>query len=205
MHQDPRSKNRLPSGQGIAEFAQGYFKMLFEASAKVDGRQLEAARELLEKTVDAGGFIYVAGNGGSSAIADHLCCDWTKGAAHPAFKTLRTHSLTGSVALVTALANDVSYEEAFARQVEFYCTAKDILILISSSGNSSNILRAAGAARKIGTKVIGLSGFTGGELQKISDISLYVPESNYGIVEDCHQSLMHILAQFIARKRDAAK
>lgn len=205
MQQDPRSKNRLPTGKDIGEFAQSYFKMLFEASAKVDGTKLEAARVMLEKVVNGGHFIYVAGNGGSAAIADHLCCDWTKGAAHSAFKTLKTHSFTGSVALVTALANDVSYEDAFARQVELYCGANDALILISSSGNSPNILKAAAAAKKIGTKVIGLSGFDGGQLSKVSDVSLYVPENNYGIVEDCHQSLMHIIAQFVARARDTAK
>jgi len=205
MQQDPRSKNRLPSGTSVGDFAQGYFKMLFEAAGKLDSAALSSALELVEKTVNAGRFIYVAGNGGSAAIADHLCCDWTKGAHHPAFKTLKTHSLTGSVALVTALANDVSYDEAFARQVEFYCEPGDVLILISSSGNSPNILRAATAAKKIGAKVIGLSGFAGGELKKVSDIALYIPESNYGIVEDCHQSIMHIMAQFIARKRDAGK
>lgn len=204
MHQDPRRKNNLPQGGPIGDFARSYFKMLYEAACKVDMANLEAAHALLQRTVDSGGFIYVAGNGGSAAIADHLCCDWTKGAAHHAFKSLKTHSFTGSTATFTALANDINYDSVFERQVEFYCTPNDILILISSSGNSPNILKAAAAAKKTGTKVIGMSGFTGGELRAVSDVSLYVPESNYGVVEDCHQSLMHILAQFVARARDTA-
>lgn len=205
MQQDPRSKNRLPTGNKIGEFANSYFDMLHRASQKIDSTQLEAALQLIETAVNAGHFVYVAGNGGSAAIADHLCCDWTKGTAHAAFKTIKTHSFTGSTATLTALANDVSFEEAFSRQVEFYCGKGDVLILISSSGNSPNVVKAAAAAKKIGCKVIGLSGFEGGKLKEAADVALYVPESNYGIVEDCHQSIMHILAQYVARARDAKK
>src|SRR5262245_63796880 len=134
MQQDPRSRNRLPPGQGIGEFAQGYFKMLFDASSKVDPAQLEAARELLEKTVNGGHFIYVAGNGGSAAIADHLCCDWTKGTHTPELTPLRTQSLVANVAMLTAVANDFGFDSAFSRQLEMLGTAGDVLLLISSSG-----------------------------------------------------------------------
>ncbi len=205
MQQDPRSKNKLPQSQDIEEFAHDYFKMLFEASSKINVANLNDALKVLEGTINAGQCVYVAGNGGSAAISDHLCCDWTKGTSHSAFKTLKTHSLTASTALVTALANDQTYDDIFAKQLEYYCTAKDVVILISSSGNSPNILKGMAAAKKIGAKVIGMSGFEGGQLKKGCDISLHVPEHNYGVVEDCHQSLMHIIAQFIARGRDAKK
>ena len=205
MQQDPRTKNKLPQAADIEGFAQGYFKMLFEASTKINVANLNQALEILEGTINAGQCVYIGGNGGSSAISDHLCCDWTKGTSHPAFKTLKTHSLTASTALLTALANDQSYEDVFARQLEYYCSAKDVVILISSSGNSPNILRAMATAKKIGAKVIGMSGFEGGALKTGCDISLHVPENNYGVVEDCHQSLMHIIAQYIARRRDSKK
>jgi len=203
--QDPRAKNSLPEARDIGAFAAGYFKLLFESSAKIDMTNLQKAMHLLEQTIKAEHVVYVAGNGGSAAIADHLCCDWTKGTFHQSFKTLKTFSLASNVPILTALANDLSYEEVFAKQLEFYCKAGDAVLLISSSGNSPNIVKAAAAAKKIGAPVIGLTGFEGGQLKKSCDISLHVPFNNYGIVEDCHQSLMHILAQYIARGRDFQK
>lgn len=199
---DPRSRNEIPEANTVQEYLDAYSRKLSEALSKVSSQSLQAAFELLEKTVRSSKRIYVGGNGGSSAIADHLCCDWTKGTYLPDTPTLRTYSLTANAALSTALSNDFSFEQALSRQIEMYGDEGDVAILISSSGNSPNILKAAEAAHWKKMTVVGLTGFDGGKLSKTADISLHVPVKNYGIAEDAHQSLMHVLAQFLARKRD---
>jgi len=144
--------------------------------------------------VQAADKIYVGGNGGSASISNHLCCDFYKGA------NLRPISLSSNLPLITAIANDIDYDQTISYQLEGLCTQEDLVILISSSGNSPNIVRAANAAHRIGTPVLGLCGFDGGALKELSDVALHVPIHNYGVVEDAHQSIMHIIAQYIANK-----
>lgn len=143
------------------------------------------------------GRIYVAGNGGSAAISEHLTCDFSKGCDVTGVQPLRVFSLSSNMPLLTAISNDISYEESFSKQLKYNgITDSDVLILISSSGNSSNIIHAANyGAKCIGAKLIGLTGFTGGKLKDMSDVSFHIPIENYGIVEDCHQAIMHCLAQ----------
>ncbi len=139
--------------------------------------------------------IFVAGNGGSAAIANHLSCDFAKGSG------LNVISLSTNIPIITALANDISYESIFTEQLKQHkANSLDTLILISSSGNSPNILSALNYAQESGIETIGLTGFTGGKLKEHCGISLHIPVNNYGIVEDCHQALMHTLAQYIKAK-----
>jgi phosphoheptose isomerase len=149
----------------------------------------------------SGARVYVAGNGGSASIANHLTCDWMKGTHVTGKPALKVHSLGSNGTLLTAIANDFGFEESFAHQVELLGEAGDLLVLISSSGNSANIVRALEVARLKRMKIIGLTGFTGGKLKELCDVSLHVPVHNYGIVEDTHQSLMHCLAQFLEKSR----
>ena len=107
-----------------------------------------------------------------------------------------TRSLVSNVSVLTAIANDMGYEQTFRFQLEMGLASKDdVLILISSSGNSPNIIEAAKYAIEHEMILIGMSGFDGGRLKEMATISLHVPVSNYGVVEDCHQALMHCLAQ----------
>jgi D-sedoheptulose 7-phosphate isomerase len=196
MKIDTRSKNVVFSTDSVFKYLSGYAEAVNQAIQKVDPAALEKAFSIIKATSDKKGTIYVAGNGGSSAISDHLCCDFTKG-TYTEGNSLKTFSLTAHTALLTAIANDFSYDESFAKQVEMLAGPNDCLILISSSGNSPNVVAAAKTARDIGMKIIGLTGFAGGALGKASDAHLHVPFNNYGVVEDCHQSLMHILAQYL--------
>lgn len=140
--------------------------------------------------------VFVGGNGGSAAISNHLTCDFSKGCSLPEVLPLVTHSLSSNIELITAIANDVSYEDIFSKQLEFMgLKTEDVVILISSSGNSPNIVNASDYAKKIGATLIGLTGFSGGKLKEKADISFHIPVKNYGIVEDCHQAIMHMLAQ----------
>lgn len=202
MNQDPRSKNQVLKGETLAECWLDYQQRLAQALAAVATPNLQQAFNLISDVVKNNKQILVAGNGGSAAIAEHLTCDWMKGTHHHSQATLKVHSLTSNVALLTALANDFSYEDCFAKQVEYLGQAGDVLVLISSSGNSKNILNALAVAQAQKIKVIGLCGFSGGQLKERADVVLHVPFANYGIVEDAHQAIMHSLAQFLAKQRD---
>lgn len=157
--------------------------------AEIVERVLRAARE--------GRTILILGNGGSAATASHLACDLAKTAAVPGFPRIRALALTDNVPLLTAWGNDVSYDVVFAEQIRTYSMPGDVVIAISASGNSPNVLAAVAAAREIGTQVIGLAGFGGGYLAPLCDVCLVVPSSAYGPVEDAHMIVVHAVTSAI--------
>lgn len=129
---------------------------------------------------------YLVGNGASAAFANHMALDWTKNGGVP------THSFSDS-ALLTALGNDLGYEESFAAPLDWYAKSGDLLITISSSGNSPNIVKTIEAARSKGMGVVTLSGLKPDNASRqMGDINLYIPAKTYGIVECCHQVLLHV-------------
>ncbi len=197
MQTDPRSRNQYFPQKEIHRYLKEYTGAVAYALNKVTEQDIEFAHELLRLTHQRGGRIFVGGNGGSAAISDHLCCDFVKGTYSDKTNSLLVHPLNGSTALFTAIANDFGYEHTLRFQLKAaQLTSKDLVILISSSGNSANIVGACDEAFDRATKIIGMTGFDGGELKKRADCSLHVPINNYGVVEDCHQILMHVLAQF---------
>ena len=195
--QDNRDKNRYFSMQSVGAYLNDYAANLHQALTAVDPAEIERAVHLIADVRLRQGQIFVAGNGGSASISDHLCCDWTKGTDHPGISPLKTHSLSCNTAVLTALANDFSYQEVFSAQLKYAAKPDDLVILISSSGNSPNVVEAAKWARENNIPVISLVGFVGGKLRKASDVVLFVPFHNYGIVEDSHQALMHVIAQYV--------
>lgn len=203
MQADPRSKNKTFTLESPSAYLNEYAATLQKTLSSLPAGQMDAALSLLESALGSRRRIYVCGNGGSAAIADHLCCDWTKGSRVPGFEVLRTHSLVANNALLTALSNDYGYEQSFSTQVDYFGEAGDVLVAISSSGNSPNIVKAVEAAQARGMKVLGLSGFSGGKLAALADVSLHVSYDNYGLVEDCHQVLMHVLSQYLVKKLEA--
>lgn len=200
---DPRHQNVRFDPSSPHSYLQGYADKLRDALLSVDPTEMERAHLAIEHAAAGGKRVYAAGNGGSAAIADHLCCDWTKGTHHLKYPTIDSLSMTSNVALYTAIANDFGFEKVFATQIRMLGKPGDVLVAISSSGNSSNIIQAVESANDLGMTTIGLSGFKGGKLREKAQISLYIDAHNYGIVEDTHQSLMHVLAQFIVGRRDA--
>lgn len=196
MLNDLRDKNQYFNQSDVWKYLQEYTDAIVHSLNKIDRTHLENAKSVLRLTLSRGGRIFVGGNGGSAAIADHLTCDFMKGTFTEKQNCLQVYNLVGSTALFTALANDMGYEKTFSQQlVMAQIHSKDCVVLISSSGNSPNIIDAAKTARQHCADLIGMTGFDGGELKKISNIELHIPFNNYGVVEDCHQILMHILAQ----------
>jgi D-sedoheptulose 7-phosphate isomerase/D-glycero-D-manno-heptose 1,7-bisphosphate phosphatase len=128
-------------------------------------------------------------------------CDHLKGIRTATDIAPRVVSLSANVELLTAIANDISYDEVFAYQLESQATARDVLVAVSSSGRSPNIVRALTWAREHDVRTIALTGFDGGEARKLADVCIHVDAANYGIIEDAHQTVMHALAQYIRQSR----
>lgn len=154
---------------------------------------------LIENTIKSNRHIYVCGNGGSAAIANHLVCDCQKGISTNTNLCPKIVSLSSNVPIITAIANDIGYEEVFSHQLNNYLNEMDLVITISSSGNSPNIKKAIQTAHNHNVPVISFCGFDGGASLE-SEVTVHVKENNYGIVEDCHQMIMHMIAQNIRHK-----
>lgn len=155
-------------------------------SVPLDGA-VDRCIEWAKAAHDGGRKIMIIGNGGSAGIASHTAIDLSKNA------NLRTLAFNDSSAL-TCLGNDFGFEQVFAKQIEFHGNAGDLLIAISSSGRSANILNAVAAARARAVRVLTFSGFTADNpLRAAGDLNFYVPASEYGFVEMAHQALLHAL------------
>ena len=174
-----------------------YFKQIQDAAETVDRKKLQQAADVLSGVYAKGGTVYSCGNGGSAAIANHLVCDHCKLVQTDTDLTPRIVSLSATVEIITAIGNDISFDDIFLYQLRSLAQRGDALITISSSGNSENIVRAAAWARENGVQVVAMTGFAGGRSAEIADVNLHVNTDNYGVIEDLHQSLMHILAQYI--------
>lgn len=199
----PGSRPKFPIApfDDAASYCQAYFAETAEAAASIDLKQVERAAVALIDAYDRGATVFSCGNGGSAAIANHLQCDHLKGVRTGTDLWPRVQSLSNNVELLMAIANDISYEHVFVYQLQSQARAGDVLVAISSSGRSSNIVRAVEWAAEHGVITVCFTGFDGGEAAALADISIHVDSANYGVVEDAHQATMHLLAQYIRQSR----
>lgn len=170
-----------------------YTHQLCSGLASVPEDSLQAALSVLREARKNGRTVYVVGNGGSASTASHMACDLNKNTFKEGLPPLRIMSLADNVAHITALANDLSYEDIFVGQMHHHFGEGDVLIAISASGNSPNIIRAVEFALGLSAPVIGLTGFGGGKLRELATVSLHVDCQDYGPVEDAHLVLNHLL------------
>lgn len=157
------------------------------------------AMELL-RVYRAGRSVYTFGNGGSAATASHFACDLGKGTSKwlpEGAKRFRVVALTDNIPIMTAWANDTAYEEIFAEQLHNLVRPDDLVIAISGSGNSPNILKALDLALKFGAYTIGLAGFRGGRMKSLCRTCLVVPSDNMEVIEDVHMAACHAIATVI--------
>jgi D-sedoheptulose 7-phosphate isomerase len=140
-----------------------------------------------------GRHIYILGNGGSASTATHFACDLSKATVVKGQRRLRVTCLSDNIALLTAVANDIAYEDVFAEPVRSLVDTGDVVIAISASGNSPNVIKAVRAAHEQGAVTIGLVGCDGGRLIHMVDLSVHVKHLDYGVVEDCHLVLEHAI------------
>ena len=181
----------------LHDFVSLYRKELTDCFDEVLPGKLETVAKIFLRAHQEGRKVFFLGNGGSASTASHMAVDFSKGTVVQGQPRLRAISLTDNVGLITAWANDTNYESIFEGQLENLLEPRDVVVAISASGNSVNVLRAAEFARKRGAVTIGLIGFGGGELRNLVDIDITVSSRNYGQVEDFHLSVNHILSQYI--------
>lgn len=178
-------------------YASDYFAEMARAAQAIDGGAINAAVALITEAVAADRTIFACGNGGSAAISNHLLCDFGKGMQGDTQLRPKVISLSSHIELITAIGNDLSFEDIFVFQLRTAARAGDLLLTVSSSGNSENIVRTLQWARDNDVHSIALTGFDGGRSASLAGVNIHVPAHNYGVVEDMHQSVMHILAQFV--------
>ncbi len=181
-----------------------YFRSLSETIARIPLANIETISDILIRAYEQQRTIYLFGNGGSAALASHFACDLAKGTINGSAKRFRVLALTDNVPLMTAWANDSSYEDIFAEQLAIFAGPGDVAFAISASGNSPNILRAVEEARDRGAVTIGLCGFGGGRLAELADHAVVVASDEYGPVEDIHLVLNHAIAEAVRASMHAA-
>ena len=181
----------------IKNFLGDYLEKLTNSIMKSDIKNIESAAMEIKNASKRKSVIYVCGNGGSAAISNHYVCDYLKFLRQHSKLRPKVISLSSTIETITAISNDFSYDQVFKYQAESLFEKNDLLIIISSSGNSKNIKEVLKYAKKKKVKVIGFSGFDGGYLKKNSDISVHINAKNYGISEDAHHILMHVILQYL--------
>ena len=175
-----------------------YTKRLNLAFSKIDQSSIEKVLFVLNQSFESGARIWIAGNGGSAATASHFATDLSR-CKNSRNKPIKGISLCDNSGLITAISNDFGYEYIFSHQLSNFATTGDLLIVLSASGNSKNILEVIGWAKNNQVKTIALTGFDGGEANKLADISIHIPTEigDYGVAEDAHSIVCHFLsAQF---------
>jgi D-sedoheptulose 7-phosphate isomerase/D-glycero-D-manno-heptose 1,7-bisphosphate phosphatase len=184
-----------------AAYFDAYAEQTARATSSIESAALDRAAAILVEAYTRGARVFSCGNGGSAAIANHLQCDHVKGVRTTTDLTPRVVSLSANVELLTAIANDMAYEDIFTYQLQSHSAPGDVLIAVSSSGRSPNVVRALTWARDHDLRTIALTGFNGGEAKAVAEVTIHVAGTNYGIVEDLHQAIMHALAQHIRQSR----
>jgi D-sedoheptulose 7-phosphate isomerase/D-glycero-D-manno-heptose 1,7-bisphosphate phosphatase len=184
-----------------SSYFDAYAQETARAARSIEPAALDRAAAVLLKAYAGGAGVFSCGNGGSAAVANHLQCDHLKTVRTRTDLAPRVVSLSTNIELISAIANDIGYDDVFAYQLQSQSRPGDVLIAVSSSGRSANIVNALTWARDHDVGTIALTGFDGGIAKVIADVCVHVEGTNYGIVEDLHQAIMHALAQSIRQSR----
>lgn len=179
---------------------QEYWESLASVARAMPYRLMERAADLLLECHARANTIYIMGNGGSAATASHFACDLAKGTRCELAPPFRVVPLTDNTPLMTAWANDISYERIFAEQLSALVRPHDVVIVISASGNSPNILAAVEVAREAQALSIALTGHTGGALRRLAYLTIPVPSESMEQVEDIHLAIGHSLCVALRRR-----
>ena len=173
-----------------------YIEQLHAALDTIDLTKVDEAIALFRDVRNAGGTIFVCGNGGSAATASHFVTDMVKGASYGRHQRFRILALTDSAPTLTAYANDVSYDCVFVEQLRNFARPGDLVMAISGSGNSPNVVRAIEYANSAGCQTLALTGFDGGRLARAARLNIHVPVPHMGRVEDAHTVVCHMISYY---------
>jgi D-sedoheptulose 7-phosphate isomerase len=178
-------------------FSSKYLEETLPLFQEYRGEKFAQAMKVMETAYQNGNTIYVCGNGGSAGTANHMVNDLSKGSSVDGKRRLRILGLADNMSLFSAYANDCGYDSVFEEQLMNFWRAGDVLIAISCSGNSPNVVKAAQFAVKNGGQVIGLLGFSGGKLLEICDPAIHFKSHNYGACEDAQLMFSHLSSQYL--------
>lgn len=198
-----RMKTIFGESSGAAEWTRGYAARMTELLRDLDADSVAAVIDEMDRASVEGRTIFVVANGGSSAVASHLVNDLGPNSLVPRQSRFRVYSLSDNVESVTAIANDAGYENVFAYQLQANMEPGDLVLAMSVSGNSPNLVKALEYARDNGGRTIAWTGFDGGKLAGLADLSVHFPSTRdeYGPVEDMFAVLVHIVAGYLAMQR----
>jgi D-sedoheptulose 7-phosphate isomerase len=200
MKNDCETTGQVMSGANAnGHSVRSYLELHGKVLGELPYLEIERIGHELLRAYEEGRRVYLFGNGGSASLASHLACDLGKGTVicEGMRKRFQVMSLTDNTAVLTAWANDASYEQVFAEQLRNLVHSGDIAFAISGSGNSPNVLLALQVTRELGALNIGLSGFQGGEMKALCDLCVIVPSDNMQIIEDLHVGIAHALFTII--------
>lgn len=182
-------------------FISEYFRELKSIFDRIDKRDIEGIAGVIRKAYDNERTIFILGNGGSASTASHFACDLGKGTLKRAYdaneKRFRVVSLTDNAATISAYANDLSFDDVFIQQLRNLIHKGDVVIAITGSGNSKNVVKAVRYARDAGAITVGLLGFDGGKVRKYLDNYVIIPSDHYGRIEDLHLILEHLITDYL--------
>lgn len=178
-------------------YIRNYINELISYAEQFNDCEMKKILDVFEKSRQGKKRIFVFGNGGSSSHANHFACDLGKNVTKSENERFHIISICENIAAITAYANDINYESIFSEQLKNYgITENDIILAISSSGNSPNVIKACDYAKSKGAIILSLTGFDGGKLKKMSDVSLHIPCNEYEKVEDLHMVALHIIVSY---------
>jgi D-sedoheptulose 7-phosphate isomerase len=189
-----------PGGLDIREFARWYRGQETAQWELLDLGAVEKLTQLLLKAQRLGRHVFVMGNGGSAATAASIAVDFSKTAAPKGGRAWKCLSLSENAAFITAMSNDQTFDDIFVKQLEILLVPGDVVLMISGSGNSPNLLRAARFAKSRGAKTAALLGFDGGKLKSLVDAPVVISSDQYGVVEDLHLAVSHIITFFLRQR-----
>ncbi len=178
-----------------------YIDRLTEVLQKMNIEAVQSLASALHSAWQGNRQVFICGNGGSAANAIHIANDLLYGIAKETGKGIRVHALTANQAIMTCLANDISYEEIFSAQIKVYGQPGDLLISLSGSGNSMNIVRAIEAAKEVGMETFAILGYSGGKCLKLADVAIHFPVDDMQISEDLQLVVGHMAMQWLRDNR----
>lgn len=187
-----------------ASFPLDYKTGLLQAIDTVDLARVREAIDILADARAHGRHIFACGNGGSASTASHFACDMVKGASFQRAERFRIMALTDSLPTLTAYSNDVDYACVFVEQLKNFAQPGDVLVAISGSGNSPNVLRAMEYANSIGCRTIAMTGRDGGKLGPLAQVNIQVSEPHMGRIEDVHMIIAHMISYYFMDAEGAA-
>jgi D-sedoheptulose 7-phosphate isomerase len=180
--------------------ADSYRDELLRVLERLDLEEVDRFIGVLERALAAGSTVFVFGNGGSGATASHIACDMNKGVSYGKARRFKVICLNDNVPTMMAYANDVTYDDVFVEPLRNFLSPSDVVIGISGSGNSENVIRAIDYANEVGALTVGLSGYSGGKLKQKAKISVHVAANDMQMAEDVHLVVGHMAMQALCAR-----